>query len=59
MKKPPYNHSRHDGPSMPCPTCLALMTRADLIKHVKALTEEIDLLLFARIPRAKKLRAAQ
>lgn len=37
--KPPFNHTRDDGPFSPCETCLRLMARVDLIALVKDLQE--------------------
>jgi hypothetical protein len=47
--KPSYNHTRSDGPFDPCPICLQLMSRAELIEYasdldmrVKDLADELS-----------------
>ena len=37
--RPTFNHTRGDGPFDPCPQCLVLMSREDLIALVRDLTE--------------------
>jgi hypothetical protein len=39
--KPTYNHSRADGPFMPCPECLRRMPRKDLIALAEDLMEQL------------------
>lgn len=41
MKKPTFNHDRGDGPYDPCPECLELMTKKQLISLVKDLKSTI------------------
>jgi hypothetical protein len=33
--RPTYNHTRDDGPHSPCPECLFLMTREELIAFLR------------------------
>jgi hypothetical protein len=40
-ERPTYNHSRADGPFMPCPQCLRRMPRKDLIALAEDLMETI------------------
>lgn len=41
VRVPAYNHTRSDGPFNPCPICLPLMSREDLIALVSDLQMQI------------------